>query len=137
MVPDFKFRIRVADLISLRMLRLLNNYFSILDFSTEKWKGTKDGPNQLTLIASRSRFFLKYHRQKWLNLLHAIEKLLKQRMTMATDNNEVRRREANLFECQSKERPGFVQEKSSTGHSCNPWTKPLLSSFRFRVDGWR
>lgn len=57
---------------------------------------------------------------------------------MVIDNNEVRRRGASLLECQEwKERPGFAQEKSSTGHSCNPWTKPLLSSFRFRVDGWR
>lgn len=47
--------------------------------------------------------------------------LFKRRMTMATDNNEVRRREANLFERHEwKERPGFAQEKSSTGHSCNP-----------------
>lgn len=35
-----------------------------------------------------------------------------------------------------KERPGFVQEKLSTGHSCNPRAKPLLSWFRFRVDGY-
>lgn len=32
-----------------------------------------------------------------------------------------------------EERPGLVQEKSPTGHSCNPRTEPSLPLFEFRA----
>lgn len=62
------------------------------------------------------------------------DELFARRMTIAVDNNGIRKREARLPECYEwKVRPELVQEELSTGQSCNPWTEPLLPPFGFRV----
>lgn len=72
---------------------------------------------------------------------------LARRMTMVVDNNRATRRAggrqgskvALSVTSGGKDREGLAQEKSPTGHSCNPRTKPSLPSFGFRaglkVDG--
>lgn len=60
-------------------------------------------------------------------------------MTIVVDNNgaggRVRGRQGCPERCarEWEERPRLVQEKSPTGHSCNPRTEPSLPLFEFRA----